>query len=199
MNEKAISTLNELLDLAKRLHGEDNVNVSGTYNLMGYNYMMMSDVKNAIANLNKCISIDIKVYGEKSLEVIRDYNILASMYRMTGETDKAIATYVIVENLAALTEDEDAKNALTEAYTNIAALYMESKNFEAAHEYMGKKIHLCMHLYGRVSREVLEAYNQMLSIVSHMEDSDEEIAEILQEIDDIREKAGISDEECGKK
>ncbi len=145
--KKAISVLQEAVNIITQTLGKDAVQLIDIYNQMANVYLQQSENKNAKTYLDKAMALTNKIFGENSTNAAIQQMRYAEYYMSKGEYHKAYQYYINTENTVKEIFGED-NNQLCIIYRNLGDYFLNINKIDLAKQYLDKFYNITQKTYG---------------------------------------------------
>lgn len=176
--EEALNYLEEAHRIALATSGPESQQALQAMQVLGFGYGTARENEKAIAVLSPALDLSLRIMGGANIYNVQLYNEIARALTDLGRYDEAIEYYRQYE-LVSQQVQGDIRNNDAATFMGLGIIYLQTKNFELAEEYLLKAQVLFQGLFGS-KHPSLATINIQLSKIYH-EEGDTEKALILAE------------------
>ncbi|MBW8051856.1 MAG: tetratricopeptide repeat protein [Cytophagales bacterium] len=167
---KAILTLQKVINTSITLFGSDDNNVVNAYNGLGIIYWRMGKYNEALSYFKKALKIAIALNGNEHIAVATAYNNIGGIYHEKGDYYYALGYYQQSLKIAIKVYGKEHL-VIAVGYNNIGLIYSKiggsgenRDKYDLAMEYLKKALKIRLMKLGKEHPLVASSYNNIASI-----------------------------------
>ena len=165
--DSSIVVLENILGSEIKKYGKDNLVYAKTINLLGYSYMIKSNLQKALELAEESLVIQLK---NKSYEEAADtYYLLGIIYLKKSELDISLKNLTLGLNNC---NTETQTILISNIYNTIGQVYSDKKYSDKAIEYYKLSLELKLKELGELNPETSVIYNNLAAEYFYIEDNE---------------------------
>lgn len=181
--EEALNYLEEAHRIALATSGPESQQALQAMQVLGFGYGTARENEKAIAVLSPALDLSLRIMGGANIYNVQLYNEIARALTDLGRYDEAIEYYRQYE-LVSQQVQGDIRNNDAATFMGLGIIYLQTKNFELAEEYLLKAQVLFQGLFGS-KHPSLATINIQLSKIYHEEGDTEKAVTLAEKALDI--------------
>ena len=161
--EKAQELYSQVLEIRKRVLGEEHPDTAASYNNLASVYASQGEYEKAEGLYGKALGICERVLGEEYLGTATSYNNLAYVYDRQGKYEKAEGLYGKALGIYERVLGEEHPDTAA-SYNNLAYVYDRQGKYEKAEGLYGKALGIYERVLGEEHPDTAASYNNLAGV-----------------------------------
>ena len=158
--EKAQELYSQVLEIRKRVLGEEHPDTAASYNNLASVYASQGEYEKAEGLYGKALGICERVLGEEYLGTATSYNNLAYVYDRQGKYEKAEGLYGKALGIYERVLGEEHPDTAA-SYNNLAGVYTKQGEYRKAESLYGKALAIYEKVLGKDHPSTAASYNNL--------------------------------------